>query len=68
MTERDGEYVFYEAKYRNSPISLSMVRQEIDQVNSTGLRCRYYGFFSKKGFEESPGENMLFISLSDMYI
>ncbi|MBP5451368.1 MAG: AAA family ATPase [Treponema sp.] len=68
VTERDGEYVFYEAKFRNSPISLSMVRQEIDQVNSTGLRCRYYGFFSREGFEESPGENMLFISLSDMYI
>ena len=67
VTERNGEYVFYEAKFRNKPITKAMIDDEIRQVRKTGLECRYYGFFARKGFESAPESNMVFIDLPQLY-
>ena len=60
-------YVFYEAKFRNEPISAAIIYEEIKQVQSAGLECYKYGFFSRSGFRIAPEENMLFISLPELY-
>ena len=67
VTERNGEYVFYEAKFKNRPISKAMIDEEISQVRKTGLECRYYGFFARKGFDLTPESNMIFIDLPQLY-
>lgn len=60
-------YIFYEAKFRNEPVSENMIRQEIEQVNKTGLDCRKYGFFSRSGFSCKESENLILIPLHRLY-
>lgn len=67
VTANQKGYVFYEAKFRKEPISLSMIREEICQVERTGLNCYRYGFISRSGFAEEPDEKMIFITLDDLY-
>lgn len=68
VVTRDPEgYIFYEAKFRKTPIDQAMIREEIAQVEQTGLRCRKYGFFSRSGFTVEASENILLISLEDMF-
>ena len=49
--------VFYEAKFRKTPISASTAEKEIEQVREAGLDCRRDGFFSRSGstVEHRPG-------------
>ncbi len=51
VTKDPRGYIFYEAKFRNTPITAKMMQTEIEQVNATGLYCYRYGFFSRSGFE-----------------
>lgn len=44
-----------------------MRMQEIAKVTAAGLPCHHYGFFSRSGFEGTPGENEIFISLEELY-
>lgn len=67
VTEDPLGYAFYEAKFRREPISLSMIREEIRQVQATSLNCYKYGFFSRSGFRSEPEDHMVFIPLSELY-
>lgn len=67
VTEDPTGYVFYEAKFRATPVTSQMVNEEIEQVARTGLRCHHYGFFSRSGFTAEPSERTIFIELEDMY-
>ena len=49
VTLDDRGYIFYEAKFRKEPVTENVVRNEIRQVEQTGLECYKYGFFSKSG-------------------
>ena len=39
VTEDEKGYVFYEVKFKNSPITKSVIDEEISHVQSTGLKC-----------------------------
>lgn len=45
VTQDDKGYIFYEAKFRKEPVTEQMIREEICQVEQTGLECYKYGFF-----------------------
>ena len=63
-------YVFYEAKFRSTPVTAAMMQQEITQVNTTGLYCHQYGFFSRAGFADEPlsRQDIVTYQLSDLYV
>lgn len=68
VVTRDPEgYVFYEAKFRKTPITQKMIDEEISQVEATGLACRAYGFFSRSGFDAQPDERITLIELAEMF-
>ena len=67
VTEDPLGYIFYESKFRKEPLSLVMILEEIKQVQATGLKCYKYGFFSRSGFQCEPADNMIFVSLDEMY-
>lgn len=67
VTRDPKGYVFYEAKFRKSPIDQKMVNEEIAQVEKTGLQCYKYGFFSRSGFTANAGENTVFVDLEDLF-
>ena len=67
VTEDENGYVFYEAKFRKNPLHESIIRHEIEQVKATGMNCYKYGFISRSGFDMKPDEDMIFISLAEMY-
>lgn len=67
VTEDEKGYIFYEAKFRKEPISESMVKEEIIQVDNTGLKCYKYGFISKSGFECDEDERRILIDIEDLY-
>ncbi len=70
VTECNGSYVFYEAKFRSSPLDKALIWKEIQQVNACGLSCQKYGFFSRKGFkdiDEEYKENLILYELKDLY-
>ena len=61
-------YIFYEAKFRKEKITESMIRQEIDQVEKTGLKPYKYGFFSRAGFSVNhENGNIMLIPLEKLY-
>ena len=67
VTEDEKGYVFYEVKFKNSPITKSLIDEEISQVQSTGLKCYKYAFISKSGFKCPKRKNLRLITLDDMY-
>lgn len=67
VTEDDNGYVFYEAKFRKSPVTDAMVSAEIAQVKATGFACYLYGFFSRSGFEAGERADCRFFTLDDLY-
>lgn len=67
VTEDPLGYVFYESKFRKEPLSLTMIHEEIKQVQATGLNCYQYGFFSRSGFQCEPSDRMIFIHLDELY-
>ena len=67
VTEDPNGYIFYEAKFRAEPIGESIIRQEITQVEKTGMNCYRYGFISRSGFDADSGENRILISLKELY-
>ena len=67
VTEDPHGYIFYESKFRREPVSLAMIHEEIKQVQTTGLNCYKYGFFSRSGFQCEPTDHMIFIHLDDLY-
>lgn len=67
VTKDPRGYVFYEAKFRSTPVTERMIREEIDQVKRTGLTCYKYGFFSRAGFAAEEDGNIVLIDLSELY-
>jgi hypothetical protein len=67
VTEDPNGYTFYEAKFRREPASESMIREEIRQVQATGLDCYKYGFFSRSGFRCEAAEDRILIGLEELY-
>lgn len=70
VAEEDGEYVFYETKFRGSKLDKKMIWEEIQQVNATGLICKKYGFFSKAGYKKIEGEaakQLILYTLDDLF-
>ena len=67
VTEDPLGYIFYESKFRREPVSLAMIHEEIKQVQTTGLNCYKYGFFSRSGFQCEPTDHMIFLHLDDLY-
>ena len=59
--------MFYEVKFRKTPITQKMVDEEISQVEATGLKCHRYGFFSRSGFTAAESESTAFINLAQMF-
>ena len=60
-------YIFYAAKFRNTPITREMMEKELKQVNATGLYCYKYGFFSRSGFESNTREDVIIYTLDDLF-
>ena len=67
VTEDEEGYVFYEVKFRRSPITKAMVEEEIAQVEKTGLACYKYVFFSRSGFEEMSIENVVKVDIKSLF-
>lgn len=67
VTEDELGYVFYEVKFRKTPISKSMVEKEIAQVNQTGLNCYKYVFFARTGFEDMEIDNVEKIEINALF-
>lgn len=64
--QKDGGYVFYEAKFTSKPLSIAEINKEIEQANATGLYAAAYGFISKSGFKEKNSNYRLY-DLKDLY-
>ena len=56
-----------EAKFRKEPVTEQMIREEICQVEQTGLECYKYGFFSRSGFACEGAGNCKLIELRELY-
>ena len=67
VTLDDLGYIFYEAKFKNTKMDISTIQTEIQQVNSKGLKCYRYGFFSKSGFEDIQLSNVILYTLDDLF-
>lgn len=67
VTQDDKGYIFYEAKFRKEPVTEQMIREEICQVEQTGLECYKYGFFSRSGFACEGADNCKLIELRELY-
>ena len=67
VTKDAKGYIFYEAKFRKEPVSAEMIRAEISQVEETGFCCYKYGFLSRSGFTAKQEENLILITLEEMY-
>lgn len=67
VTLDDKGYIFYEAKFRAEPVTESMIKEEILQVNQTGLSCYKFGFISKSGFSCQDTDDRILISLEELY-
>lgn len=67
VTQDARGYIFYEAKFRKGSISARQIETEIEQVKAAGMNCYKYGFFSRGGFTAEPKDNLIFITLEEMY-
>jgi AAA+ ATPase superfamily predicted ATPase len=67
VTESAKGYVFYEVKFRKVPIGRDVVKEEIAQVESSGLKAYRYGFFSRVGFDGVDDLPIMKICLQDLY-
>ncbi len=67
VTQDPKGFAFYGAKFRKEPISEGMIRDEMKQVQNSGLACYKYGFFSRSGFSCQPEGSMVFYTLADLY-
>lgn len=67
VTLDDKGYIFYEAKFRQDPVTERIVQDEIRQVKQTGLKCYRYGFFSRSGFRCHEEPDRILIELKELY-
>ena len=67
VTQDPNGFAFYEAKFRKEPISEGMIREEMKQVQNSGLSCYKFGFFSRSGFSCQPESSTVSYTLADLY-
>jgi uncharacterized protein len=70
VTQDDNGYIFYEAKFRKEPVTKSMMKKEIQQVENTGLECYKYGFISRSGVKSAADEckkKLVLFTLKDLF-
>ena len=67
VTEDELGYIFYEVKFRKTPVSKSIVEKEIAQVNQAGLNCYKYVFFSRTGYEAMEIDNVEMIKINELF-
>ena len=67
VTQDEFGYVFYEVKFKKTPITKAVIDEEISQVRATGLECHKYAFISRSGFNCRKRKNLNLITLDDMY-
>jgi len=67
VTYDEKGYVFYEVKFRKHPLSETMIKEEVSQVEATGLNCYKYVFISRSGFEGKETENIKFVNLEELF-
>lgn len=77
MTHTNGEfdivtrdprgYIFYEAKFRSTPVTTKMMEDEIAQVKASGLSSYAYGYFSRSGFKDVAPDVTRLIPIEDLY-
>lgn len=67
VTKDEKGYIFYEAKFRKSPVTDAVIDKEIEQVQSAGLFAYRYGFISRSGFDCKKRPGMILIDLKDLY-
>lgn len=66
VTHDEMGYVFYEVKFKNKPITMRMVDDEIEQIKKCEIKSNRFGFISRSGFDFSS-ESLILISLDDIY-
>lgn len=70
VTKDARGYIFYEAKFRKSPMTMQMIVHEIEQVERAKMNCYRYGFFSRSGFADTGDidkEKFILINLPDLF-
>ena len=69
VTQDSKGYIFYEAKFKNKPLTRRELEQEIAQVKTTKMPCYHYGFFSKSGFTDDAKQlkGITLIELTDLF-
>ena len=68
VTKDKNGYIYYECKYKNKPISRSVVREEEHQILNSGLNVYKLGFISKSGFDEGVEKDKYnLFALDDFY-
>ena len=68
VTKDKNGYIYYECKYKNKPISRSVVREEEHQILNSGLNVYKLGFISKSGFDEGLEKDKYnLFALDDFY-
>ncbi len=67
VTEDENGYVFYEVKFKKTPLSVSDIKVEIEQVRQTGLDCYKYMFITMAGIEEINDSGVGHIPLAELY-
>ena len=67
VTQDEFGYVFYEVKFKKTPITKAVIDEEISQIRATGLECHKYAFISRSGFNCRKRKNLKLITLDDMY-
>ena len=68
VTHDPNGYIFYEVKFRSRPVEVSMINEEIEQVNRASLNCYKYGFISGSGFASGTERNdLILIDLNELY-
>lgn len=67
VTEDENGYVFYEVKFKKTPVTDEIIEKEISQVEATGLNCYKYAFISRSGFDCQHRDNVKLIALDEMF-
>lgn len=67
VTEDENGYVFYEVKFKKTPVTDEIIEKEINQVEATGLNCYKYVFISRSGFSCQQREKVKLVELNELY-
>lgn len=67
VTEDENGYIFYEVKFKKTPVTDEIIEKEINQVEATGLNCYKYVFISRSGFSCQQREKIKLVELNELY-